>query len=363
MLAALLSMAMVLSLLDPPPLDLNRATARQLESLPGIGPARAAAIVEFRTEYGPFVEMSDLLLVPGIGEGTLEALAGLAFVGAAGGCGPDTLHWIPVGEVEEPCLTVAVLDVGEGDAILVTGPDGRSVLVDGGPDDGGALLPPVIARLAALGVDSLEAVFITHPHEDHIGGLVEVARRIPVRTFRDPGIDFASPVYEALLGAILDSGAGYSVLEAGDRVELGMSGGRTAAVEVLDPGSASAPSLNERSAVLLVTFGDFSMLLAGDIEESAEMRLAPYMSPVQCMLVPHHGSSTSAFMPFLRALRPRLAVVSAGIDNMFGHPSPAVVAAYAGLGASVLRTDRDGTIFIRTDGIRLSFTTGMRGGQ
>jgi competence protein ComEC len=363
MLAALLSMATVLSLLDPPPLDLNCATARQLESLPGIGPARAAAIVEFRTDYGPFVEMSDLLSVPGIGEGTLEALSGLVFVGDPGGCASDTLHWLPLGAVVDPCLTVAVLDVGEGDAILVTGPDGRSVLVDGGPDDGGALLPPVIARLAALGVDTLEAVFITHPHEDHIGGLVEVARRIAVRTFHDPGIDFASPVYEALLSAIGESGADYTLIQDGQVVELGISGGFTASVEVLDPGSASAPSLNERSAVFRVTFGGFSMLLAGDIEESAEMRLAPSMSPVQCMVVPHHGSSTSAFMPFLRALRPRLAVVSAGIDNMFGHPSPAVVAAYTGMGASVLRTDRDGTIFISTDGIRLSFTTGMRGGQ
>lgn len=356
MTPALLSMAAAFaSLLDPVPLDVNEASLRDFENLPGIGSSRASAIVAFRDSCGPILELEDLLAVPGIGPETLVELSGLLSVGSDVCLPVDTSHWLPVVDsLHDPLLCISVLDVGEGDAILLSCPGGSTVLVDGGPDDGGPVAPPVVARLLILGADSLDAVIITHPHDDHIGGLVEVFRRVPVGRLYDPGTASASPVYEALLGAVEESSSSYETLEEGITLDLG-----GAVLEVLDVGAAGAAEGNESSAVMLVTCGRFSALLAGDVEERAEVGLTPGAQPVTFMVAPHHGSRTSAFEPLLRRLRPQFVAVSAGRDNPFGHPHMSVLVKYAELGAECLRTDRAGTIFVATDGESIAVSTDL----
>lgn len=346
------------TLFDRGPIDLNTASSRELEDLPCIGREKAEAIVAFREEYGSFLKLSDLLEVPGIGPSILEEIQPLVTVGQAEGGLSDTLHWLPFADtIATPLLTVSVLDVGEGDAILISATGGLTALVDGGPDDGGSVMPPVLARLREAGAPGLDLVLLSHPHDDHAGGLGEVVRANPEVEVLDPGIILASPAYSALLQAVEETGAGYGSLDSGQVIRLSDS----VEVRVLACGGGAGESANEESAVLLVVCGAFRMLLPGDVEDESERGLFDLVGPVSGMMAPHHGSRSSAFPPFLRKLRPRFVVMSAGRDNPFGHPHSPVIEAYRELGALVLRTDMQGTIFISTDGIRISIRGTLRG--
>jgi competence protein ComEC len=271
----------------------------------------------------------------------------------------DTLHWLPREFLVDTLLSISFLDVGNGDATLLQASGGETWLLDGGPDSQGPLVAPVAARLLAMDLRELDTVTFTHPHADHIGGLPDVMRTFRVATVRDPGMAFPSFVYEELLLAVMESGAGYRILESG----TGYSLSDHVTLEVIYTGADQQVNLdlNESSAVFLVRCGDFTALIAGDIEDETEMLLSGSLPPLTLILAPHHGSRTSAFPPFLRALRPQLAVFSAGRNNPFGHPHAAVLETYTDLGAEILRTDQLGTIVVHTDGMSVLYSTSMRG--
>ena len=347
-----LLLTLILTLLEPEPVDINSASAWELQSLPGIGEVTADRIVAFRETFGPFVDIDGLLEVRGIGESTLSGLSGL--ISACGFAEPDTTHWMPISQPDSVLLEIVFLDVGQGDAILLLPRDGDPCLVDGGPDEGGPLVPAVIRRLDELGVSAVPTLVLTHPHSDHAGGLSEVARSRGSSLMLDPLLVHASPVYERLLQTLLDCGAGCRRLTPGDSLFLApqvlvralyvdgrTAGGRRAGEEL---------SVNDRGAVLLVECGELSALLTGDIEEDAERLMTPELDPVVLLKVPHHGSASSLFDPFLNALSPQIAVISCGAGNPFGHPHPSALEAYRRRGAAVLRTDREGTIVVATDG-------------
>ncbi|MBN1435010.1 helix-hairpin-helix domain-containing protein [Candidatus Fermentibacterales bacterium] len=357
-MAGLLVLLVLSSLLDPAPLDLNAASVSDLERLPGIGESKAAAIVEHRRAFGPFLEMTDLLDVPGIGEATLATLEGLVTVVPSPGISAlsDTTHWLSEGGLADTLLTVAFLDVGQGDAILLAAEGGQTWLVDGGPDEGGPVLPAVVLRLMEAGFASLDIVALSHPHEDHIGGLDDVIGMFSPRKLLDPGLDFYSPVYEQLLRVALERGLEYELLCHRDTFELSDS---VELVVMTASGRSGAAGLdaNELGAVMLVSCGRASLLLTGDVGEAAERLIFEDMGPVTVLKVPHHGSVGSLFAPFFRRLRPQYSIISVGRDNPFGHPHPDVVGLLEQLSSTVLRTDRAGTIFVRTDGSRIEITT------
>ncbi|MBD3370756.1 MBL fold metallo-hydrolase [Candidatus Fermentibacteria bacterium] len=343
-----LIVAVFASLLDQAPLDINTAGSWQLEQLPGIGAITAERIVTFRERFGPFLELGDVAAVDGVSEDLLENLSGLATVVPDSSMLSDTSHWLAVDSMGPSLLDLVFLDVGNGDAILIRATNGETWLVDGGPDEGGPVAPPIVAAILTADVDTLDMVVLTHPHADHVGGLDDVMQRFPVRRVLDPALDFASPLYERFLEAVLDSKADYV------RARKGMTFRLSPHVEarVLSAGpSAGLINVNDMGVVLLVSCGRFSALLTGDIEEAAEMALFDTAEPVNLLKVPHHGSETSLFMPYLRRLRPQVGILTVGRDNPFGHPSSRALSIYNGLGTTILRTDREGSILIRTDGL------------
>jgi competence protein ComEC len=252
-------------------------------------------------------------------------------------------------------LHLAVLDVGQGDCLVVRTPAGRVWLVDAGGsfdgrfDVGEAVVAPY---LWSLGVRSIAGLVVTHAHPDHAGGVAFLLRSFDVgevwegpRPRRDSG-------YERLDAAL--SAAAVNRRTVGRGVRADWDG---VEVEVLGPPGGPAPwrTRNDDSVVLALRLGTIRMLLTGDIESGAEAALSP--DPVAVLKVPHHGSRSSSTPAFLARVAPAVAVVSVGRRSRFGHPHPDVVLRYLDRGCRLFRTDRDGTVTVSTDGTALGIST------
>jgi competence protein ComEC len=249
-------------------------------------------------------------------------------------------------------LHVTALDIGQGDAILVTTPAGTRMLVDGGPDPDLTLRR--LGEVMPWWDRRIDLVLLTHPHEDHVAGLVDVLRRFEVRAVLEPGRAYENPSYARFLGlAASEPGAVTRQPRAGESLLLDPS----THIDVLYPSvaDAAAPLLeddvNNGSVVVSVRCGGFGALLTGDAEAPVEALLVERgLQRVDLLKVGHHGSESSSSPAFLAASHARIGLISAGIGNEYGHPRPATLAALAADGVSVFRTDLDGTIDVATDG-------------
>ena len=242
---------------------------------------------------------------------------------------------------------VTVLDVGQGDAILVEGSRGGRLLIDGGPDPDRLLveldrrIPPWDRRL--------DAVVLSHPHEDHVAGLAMLLERYRVgRTF-EPGMLGPGPGYAAWAAELAGRPTPGGLLAAGDRLSVD-----DIVLEVLWPMPGSVPreppdtgtGINNVSIVLLGSVAGHRFLLTGDVEEEVDPELLARLGHVDLLKIAHHGSRTASTDAFLDAVDPTVAVASAGTGNPYGHPSPATLSRIEARGARVLRTDRDGSVSV-----------------
>jgi competence protein ComEC len=249
-------------------------------------------------------------------------------------------------------LHMVVLDVGQGDSILLRSPGGRVLLVDAGGsydpryDVGERRVAPV---LWATGVRVLEALVLTHAHPDHVGGAPFLLRAFRVEEVWEGPAPLADAAWQRLDRALRRARVARRTLVRGDRLEWdGVQ------IRVLGPAPPGRPPLhvrNEDSLVLSARLGKVTFLLAGDVLGEAEAALDVPSALV--VKVPHHGSRSSSAPAFVRRAAPRVALISAGARNPFGHPHPEVIARYTRAGALVLRTDRDGAVEVATDGQRL----------
>jgi len=255
-----------------------------------------------------------------------------------------------------PLLQIDFIDVGQGDAALITSPAGKTVLIDGGPREAG---PRLTAFLRAHHRGPIDLVVLTHRHADHLGGLAAVVREVGARMFLDAPYPHPSAAYQALLGALAETAVPVRQAERGRTVDLG--GGAT--ITLLSPPdppiSGSRSDVNANSVVLRVDYRGVGVLFAADAEAPTERWLLQAKAPLraQVLKVAHHGSPYSSTARFLRAVAPSIAVVSVGERNDFGHPSPRTLEALERASARIYRTDRDGTVSVLTDGARIQVRT------
>ncbi len=257
-------------------------------------------------------------------------------------------------------LHVTAIDVGQGDATLITFPHGGTMLVDAGGlsptsgfDVGDRVVAPV---LRAAGVGRLDTLVVTHGDPDHMGGALSIVREFrPRETWEGVPVPAFQPLRD--LRAASDAlGARWITVKAGDRVTR-------EGVDVLvhhppPPDWERQRVRNDDSVVVEIAKGSVSILLMGDVGTAVERPIAAAVdAPLRIVKAAHHGSRTSSGPEFVAGLAPQLVVVSAGRANRFGHPDREVVSRYEDAGATVLRTDRDGAITIDTDGTTVRATT------
>jgi competence protein ComEC len=270
--------------------------------------------------------------------------------------------WTTVlGRGGDPTLDVLFFDVGQGDAVLVTTPEGDRMLVDTGPrvpGGGAAAARSVLPYLEARGVQHLETIVITHPDDDHLGGLPFLLREVSIGRVLHSGQSAATELYRDSRRLLRRAGTASRAVGRGDAFRLGAA----VRVQVLGPPARPArhgiEGENGRSVVLHLSYGRTDVLLPGDVEAAAERSLVrAYGKQLSArgVKVPHHGSASSSTGRFVEHVVPdgkttATAVVSVGESNRFGMPSPEVVARWASRGARVRQTAREGAVWLRSNG-------------
>lgn len=263
---------------------------------------------------------------------------------AAGGW---RLHTGSAGLPPPQGLRIVFLDVGQGDAALLQAPGG-AVLVDEGPPESN-----VAAQLKRLGVKALSMVVLTHPQRDHVGGAAEVLQRFPVGLVLDPAVPSESTEERSALAAARRRHIRIVVARAGQGFRIGRL-----RLRILWPDGRGSPGddPNNHAIVVLASYGQVDVLLTADAESDVTGPLKP--PPVEILKVAHHGSGDPGLPSLLERVRPRVAVISVGAGNSYGHPDPETVATLESAPSLALyRTDRDGQVLVESDGKRISLRT------
>jgi competence protein ComEC len=244
-------------------------------------------------------------------------------------------------------LRITVLNVGQGDSTLLQVPEG-AILVDQGPPEAA-----VADQLRRMGVSRLAAVVLTHPSRDNIGGAADVVRKLRVGVVLEPALPFPNPLGEAALREARRRQISVVVTRAGRSLKLGRL-----RIRVLwpEPRASPADDPNDHATVLLASYGQVDALLPADAESNVLSRLR--VPPVEILKVSHHGSADEGLPELLESIRPRVAIVSVGAKNDYGHPKPSTLAALdQAPRLDVYRTDEDGRVVVESDGRRIAVRT------
>lgn len=237
--------------------------------------------------------------------------------------------------------------VGQGDAILIDLGDSEVLI------DGGGRSPGVTANLEEYVNGNLEVMIATHPHADHIGGLIEVLDDFAIEEIWLNSDTHTSKTYSDFMIEVNAEGAEVNEAGMGDTIVVG-----NLVFKVLYPVEPLVDDINNNSVVLMLSYGDIDFLFMGDAEEEAEssMIAAGTLTDIDILKVGHHGSRSSSSQAFLSIVKPEVAIYMAGEDNTYGHPHPETIQALADIGAEVYGTDVCGTITVTTDGTDYSIS-------
>ena len=254
--------------------------------------------------------------------------------------------------VDAGCLEIHVIDVGQGDAVLLRSAQ-ATVLVDCGTNESERALSAYLSRLR---VEHLDYLILSHPHEDHMGGADMILRELDVDTVLLPDVIPEEDIGAQLAAAYAASDAIVRTAAAGDVFTVDEM-----TVTVLSPPEQCFEQMNDNSLVLRVTHGDTALLLTGDAEEAVEQYLLTTYGAqgLDCDLLKagHHGSQTSSSEELLKALTPTYVAISCGKGNPYGHPMQQVLDRIAAVGARACRTDREGSLVFVSDGKTLVLRT------
>lgn len=263
------------------------------------------------------------------------------------------LIWVAVFQAEaaEGFLRVHFFDIGQGDAIFIEAENGNQVLIDGGPNSS------ILAKLGEtmpFWDKSINLIILTHPHADHLDGLIEVLKRYDIDMVLETGVSHSIPEYEEWRRLLREKNIKVVVANAGQKVQLSDS----AFLDILAPlnnfDGSSLKNIHDAMIVSKLASGSASLLLMGDAEKQIEYRLLLSGAVVDADILKagHHGSKTSTGEEFLRAVSPEFAVISAGRKNRYGHPHQEVIDRLEDFGVKILRTDVEGDIVLMSDGAR-----------
>ncbi|MDO9399303.1 MAG: MBL fold metallo-hydrolase [bacterium] len=245
-------------------------------------------------------------------------------------------------------LEVNFLDVGQGDAILIKAPAGQNILIDGGPDR------KIIKRLGEnlnWWDKQIDLMILTHPHDDHASGLIEVIKRYRVKEIAYSGVVHNSPNYLVWLKLVQEQKIKLTIIDRPQTVKLSDN----CRLEMIYPQTSllgqEVENLNNSSMAIRLVYGKTKFLFVGDLEELIEKELlnSKIDLTANVLKVGHHGSDTSSSQVFLEKIKPQLAIISVGLKNDFGHPSLRIIKRLERLGIKVLRTDQLGTIKLISD--------------
>src|SRR5262245_13192798 len=243
--------------------------------------------------------------------------------------------------------SVEFLDVGQGDAILIRSPEGKTALVDAGPSS------HVVRLLRDRGVTALDLAVVSHHYADHYGGLAAVRAAFPTRFSLATNSAHTTPQYLKLLERVRDQGIPLlAPTERPRKIDLG-----SVTLAVLPQPPEDRDEENDNSIGLRVQYGSVAWLLTGDSQAGErtwwERHCPELVRDATVLKLAHHGSRNGTDSAWLRLVRPRLAVISVGASNSYGHPSPETIALVERAGIPLMRTDRDGSIATQSDGRRL----------
>ncbi|HPS21405.1 MAG TPA: ComEC/Rec2 family competence protein [Candidatus Paceibacterota bacterium] len=252
-------------------------------------------------------------------------------------------------ENEEKNLIVYVLDVGQGDAFLIESPTGIQALVDTGPPN------KILSQLASVVPPtdrSIDLVFISHPDQDHIGGILDVLENYSVGLIFESGVSVDSQTFQSFKNLIKEKNIKDLLAKRGTRVDIGDG----AYIEILFPDrDVSNFETNEASIVMRIVYGENSIMFTGDAPVKTEEIILSENTAESLqsdiLKVGHHGSKTSTSVDFLNAVKPEYAVISVGLKNKFGHPKQEILDLLANFKVQIFRTDELGQIEIKCDKI------------
>jgi competence protein ComEC len=246
-------------------------------------------------------------------------------------------------------LEVDFLNVGQGDAELIKTPYGQTILIDGGPDN---------KVLAELGRNlpwldrKIDLVINTHPHDDHVSGLIDVLKKYRVERILMTAAPSNAPPFEEFLKVCAEKKTPIIIVAGQEKITLGPD----LVLEILYPGKNDlGADLNEDSIVARLIYKNKTFLFVGDAGNKIEAELLQEKIDLKAdvLKVGHHGSETSSSLDFLRAVAPQIAVIECGLDNQFGFPKPDTLWRLAKIGAQIFRTDLRGTVKIKSDGNKI----------
>lgn len=251
-------------------------------------------------------------------------------------------------------LAVTFFDIGQGDAELIETPGGNQVLIDGGPDK---KILSKLGRTLPFWDREIDLLILTHPHADHLDGILEVLKKYDIGMVIESGVDHSIPEYQEWKRILEDKKVKVVIAEAGQTIKLGSG----TELRILSPfknfSNQTVKNVHEATVVARLNHGQNSILFMGDAEKSLEYQLVFRGENLNSDILKagHHGSKTSSSEEFLKAVSPEIAVISAGRKNRYGHPHQEVLERLKNLGIYVKRTDTEGDIIFESDGFDYQF--------